>query len=139
MKEINALIVCLVIYVIAEASWLFSATSFYSREFSSFSKEPLGIQSPIACILVYPLIVSSFYFFVLKNNRRQQSLGPVDMFLRGAFFGIAVYGIYNLTNRATMKDYSWMLVAVDTLWGATLFGFIAVVFSACSPNPEPNS
>ncbi len=36
---------------------------------------------------------------------------------RGAAFGLAVYGVYNLTNKATLPGYSWKMVAVDTVWG----------------------
>ena len=130
-NNIAALLICLVVYVIAEGSWLFSMSSFYSKEFQSFSKGgPLQIRSPMACVLIYPLIIFSFYYFVLlpflESNKQTD---PFEAFMRGSIFGLAVYGVYNLTNAATLLGYSWTMVAVDTLWGATLFGFISLVFA----------
>lgn len=126
----TSLATCLIVYVIAEGAWLFSMSSFYSREFQSFSKGPLQIRSPTACVLVYPLIIFSFYYFVLLPLMESKyKIDPFAAFMRGALFGLALYGVYNLTNAATLLGYSWTMVAVDTLWGASLFGFISLVFS----------
>jgi len=40
-----------------------------------------------------------------------------------------VYGVYNLTNMATLPGYRWQMVLIDTLWGAILFAVFATVFS----------
>lgn len=128
--SVKSLIYCFVIYVVAESAWLYSMNPFYSNEFQKFSKGPLKIQSPLACVLIYPLLLSSFYYFVIRANELDSS--SRNAFLRGAFFGLAVYGVYNLTNNATLLGYSWTLVAVDMLWGASLFGILSLLFSIFS-------
>ena len=43
-------------------------------------------------------------------------------------FGLAVYGVYNLTNVATLIGYSWTMVVVDTAWGTVWFGTLAAIY-----------
>lgn len=43
-------------------------------------------------------------------------------FLIGAFVGLVVYGLYNLTNLSLIKDWSTAVTVVDTLWGGVIFG-----------------
>ena len=44
-------------------------------------------------------------------------------FWTGIVFGVVTYGTYNLTNMATIKDWSPTIVFVDMLWGGCLTGF----------------
>ena len=45
----------------------------------------------------------------------------------GAFFGLVAYGTYDLTNHATLRDWSLAVTIVDMLWGAFATGVVAVV------------
>ena len=45
----------------------------------------------------------------------------------GALFGLFTYGTYNLTNWATLRDWSPVLSIVDLGWGAMLSGLCALV------------
>jgi uncharacterized membrane protein len=40
--------------------------------------------------------------------------------LAGAFFGLVTYATYDLTNLATLRDWSWVMTLVDLLWGVVL-------------------
>jgi uncharacterized membrane protein len=46
----------------------------------------------------------------------------VQALLMGAALGAAAYGTYELTNMATLRDWSWKLVLSDGLWGTVLTG-----------------
>lgn len=48
-------------------------------------------------------------------------------FLWGALFGFIAYGIYDLTNYATLRGWSLQLTVVDMLWGSIINGLIAVL------------
>jgi uncharacterized membrane protein len=39
------------------------------------------------------------------------------MFKRASALALAVYGVYNLTNAATLLRYSTKVALMDTLWG----------------------
>lgn len=50
---------------------------------------------------------------------------PMQALLWGALLGAMCYGTYEMTNYATLADWSWQQVAVDGLWGTFLTGFAA--------------
>ena len=43
----------------------------------------------------------------------------------GALLGAMCYGTYEMTNHATLADWSWQQVVVDGLWGTFLTSFAA--------------
>ncbi len=55
----------------------------------------------------------------------------VESFLRLIFksfmLGIVAYGTYELTNMATLKDWSWKIVIIDMIWGGFLTCFVSVI------------
>lgn len=52
---------------------------------------------------------------------------PVKALITGAILGAMAYGTYEFTNLATLKSWSWEMVAVDFLWGITLTATSAFV------------
>ncbi|UXU76029.1 MULTISPECIES: DUF2177 family protein [unclassified Paracoccus (in: a-proteobacteria)] len=50
---------------------------------------------------------------------------PLQALAMGALLGLMCYGTYEMTNYATLRDWSIQQVVVDTLWGAVLTGFSA--------------
>jgi uncharacterized membrane protein len=47
-------------------------------------------------------------------------------FALGALLGLMAYGTYETTNLATLKDWTWKLLAIDTSWGT----FVTAVSAA---------
>lgn len=45
--------------------------------------------------------------------------------VRGALFGVFAYATYDLTNQATLKNWSTVLTIADVTWGAVLTGAAA--------------
>ncbi len=113
------------IYVISEVAWLFLMKGFYANQFKLFTSSPLAIRSKPAAFLVYPLLLVGLYFLVLKDERRG---------LEGLLYGTVAYGVYNLTNKATLPGYSWTMVCVDTAWGAFLFGALSFIYNFKYPS-----
>ena len=52
---------------------------------------------------------------------------PLQALVFGALLGAMCYGTYEMTNYATLADWSWQQVVVDGLWGTFLTGFAAWV------------
>ena len=44
---------------------------------------------------------------------------------RGAVYGFCAYATYDLTNQATLRDWPWLVTAVDILWGSALTATVA--------------
>ena len=41
--------------------------------------------------------------------------------------GFIIYGIYELTNHATIKNWPLFMVFIDTLWGGVLFALTTII------------
>lgn len=54
-----------------------------------------------------------------------KSGAPMQALIGGAVLGLMCYGTYEMTNYATLRDWSMQQVIVDTLWGTALTGFAA--------------
>lgn len=50
---------------------------------------------------------------------------PGHALIGGLVFGLMCYGTYEMTNYATLADWSWEQVIIDGLWGTFLTGFSA--------------
>ena len=65
-----------------------------------------------AAIICYLFLFIILYYFIISKNKS----------LREAFLlGFLVYGVYELTTKALLKNWRWSTVFVDTTWGGVLF------------------
>jgi uncharacterized membrane protein len=60
----------------------------------------------------YILLIAGINYFIIKPHKSVN-----DAFL----LGIVIYGVYETTNYALLKDWSILTVIIDTLWGGLLF------------------
>ncbi len=74
-------------------------------------------------ILFYVGYIAGVLWFVSAPALRADA--PRDALIGGAALGAMAYGTYELTNFATLRDWHWSMVFVDTTWGAVLTGVTA--------------
>lgn len=141
MRPAVTIAVVVAIYAVVEAAWLLTMRPFYAKAFAPLLRPPgtpLKVRSLTAVVLVYPLLVAAYVILVLlplmakdqgKATGEFATSRAVGWILYGLIFGAVVYGVYNLTNMATLPGYSWTLVGVDTAWGTACFGGLAGVAS----------
>ena len=104
------IVLTIVIFLTIDFFWLLViAKNFYDQQLGSFQRT----INWLAALPVYLLIPLGIGFFVLpkSNNQALLALGW------GAVYGLIVYGVYDLTNLATLKNWSLTMVIVDILWG----------------------
>lgn len=118
-------VVALIIILIVDGIWLgYISKKFYLKEMSSFSMTENGsLKARIyPIVFIYLLMAFGFAYFI---NIASGFL--FSNFLKGAFFGLVLYGVYDLTNHALIKEFSLKLVLVDMLWGSILFGIVSLI------------
>jgi uncharacterized membrane protein len=96
--------------LILDLTFLFIFKDFTLPIFKNIQKTDLKIRfaSALAC---YIILVCGLYYFIIKKN------APIkDAFL----LGVLINGVYETTNYAFFKDWSPLLVLIDTLWGGIL-------------------
>ncbi len=83
----------------------------------------------VAAVFVYVLLAAAIVFFVLP---RTAGHGQGQVFLYGALMGLIIYGVYDLTNAATLARWPLALILADTAWGTFATGMTAYVVSYLS-------
>jgi len=99
-----------VIMLILDFSYLYLFKDFMLPILKNIQKADVkvNIWSALAC---YIILVSGLYYFIIRKNA-----SPKDAFL----LGVLINGVYETTNYAFFKDWSPLLVILDTLWGGIL-------------------
>ena len=118
-----AFAVTAVVFLILDAIWLgLISRNLYQREIGELllPKPKLGAAAVFYVIYIVGLV----YFCVAPGVAGQSALRGL---LNGAMFGIVAYATYDLTNLATLKDWSTTLVFIDIAWGAVASAIASAV------------
>ena len=105
----------LVAFLAIDALWLTRmAPTFYRPIMGDMALEDFR---PAPAIVFYLLFIAALVFFAVKPGL---STSLPSTMIHAAFFGLVAYGTYDLTNHATLKNWSTALTVVDMGWGAIL-------------------
>ena len=108
-----------IIFLLIDILWLsYSVKYFYQPNLGSLLNDKPVIWAAILFYLIYCLGLA---VIILKPALADDSLSYA--FINGIIFGVVAYGTYNLTNMATIKNWSINVVFVDMIWGGLLTGF----------------
>jgi uncharacterized membrane protein len=99
------------LFLLIDSIYLTSTTSHFQTLVKNIQGAQLKLDM-LATGLTYISLVLGLWYFILREKR------PVfDAFL----FGLAVYSVYEFTNKAIFRDWGWDTVMLDTVWGGILF------------------
>jgi uncharacterized membrane protein len=94
-----------------DALWLgVLMTDFYRRELGDLMASSVRIGPALGYYLGYPAAIVA-----LALTPRPATLASAA--LRSGLLGLAAFGVYDLTNLATLRGYSPLMAAVDLAWG----------------------
>jgi uncharacterized membrane protein len=111
----------LLVVGVLDALWLgWIARDFYRREFGDLMAEQIRWLPAALFYVGYPAGLVALA--LLPAHSPDQGLGLAVA--RGALVGLVAYGVYDLTNLATLRHWSVPLAAADIAWG-TLVGAAA--------------
>lgn len=113
-----------VVFLALDAVWLGTmADRLYRPAMGSIMLERFALAPAAAFYLIY--IAGVVVFAVapaLQSCRWTAALGY------GAMLGLLAYATYDLTNQATLKDWSWTVTIADLCWGT----FVTAVSAAAA-------
>lgn len=92
----------------------------FDRHVGHLLADPLRLGPAAVFYLAY---VAGLLWFVSLPALKEGA--PLQALWSGMILGFLCYGTYEMTNYATLADWSLEQVAVDGLWGALLTGFAA--------------
>jgi uncharacterized membrane protein len=121
-------VIALPLFIVLDFAWIgFVMKRVYLQELGNLARTFDGVFKPNlpASLLAWALIPAGVVIFAVP--RLTSDSGVPEVIGWGALFGAITYGIYDLTNLATLKDYSLKLTALDIAWGAALSAAITLV------------
>lgn len=125
-------LVALGVFLALDAVWLgLVARTFYRREVGPLLASPPNWGAAAIFYLVY---VTGIVIFAIRPGLDANSIATAATM--GALFGFYTYATYDFTNLATLKGWTWRVVAVDVAWGTALGCAVATVTTAILRNPS---
>ena len=133
---ITDLIVVAVIVLALDAVFLTLTKDLFARQVMLVQGTAMQVNIPSAAIC-YILIVVGLYYFVLRHvivpnatsaAAALQTLRIGDGIKTAFFLGILVYGVYETTTLAILRNWSPTTALIDTTWGGTLFALSTYIF-----------
>jgi len=115
---IERYIIMCVIFVLIDSLYLKLVSSVFNKQIKLIQGTKIKLDIP-STILCYLFLTLGFYYFLI--NKKSNKL---DAFLLGLF----IYGVYETTNKAILKDWKWETVILDTIWGGILFLLVKTIY-----------
>jgi uncharacterized membrane protein len=104
------LLVSAVLLLVLDSIFIYFMSKTFKSQVFDVQHFPLRVNM-LGAALCYGFLIFGLYYFILRQHR------PVlDAFL----LGLVVYGVYETTSLALLKEWRWSTVLIDTLWGGVL-------------------
>lgn len=116
-------ILTITIFVI-DIIYLFITKSLTGKVIKSVQGSPVKLRK-FPSFVVYLILAYVLYYFILSRDAN---------YLEALILGSSIYGVFNFTNLAIFKKWSWTLALVDTLWGGTLLVLTTIVYKKITPS-----
>ncbi len=125
MVYIYAYLSTLVVFLLCDMAWLGTmASRLYRPTLGDIMLGSPNLPAAAAFYLIYPVGLA---IFAVLPALKSESLGEAA--LSGALFGFFTYMTYDLTNQATLRNWTSQLSVLDIVWG-TVLGAISAT-AAC--------
>uniref|UniRef100_A0A6C0BEZ1 DUF2177 family protein n=1 Tax=viral metagenome TaxID=1070528 RepID=A0A6C0BEZ1_9ZZZZ len=104
---------------VLDGIWLTLNSHMYQRMYSNVQKAPFIVDWK-AAIFAYLAIFIMIAFYAVPGVENAGG-SFFDAIRVAGLLGLLTYAVYNFTNLAVLRDYSWKVAILDTLWGGVLF------------------
>lgn len=116
-------VLILAIFVILDAIWLSQmGQALYRPILGDILSDQVRIAPAVIFYLLYPVGVEIFAVLpALRANSLQHAA------IYAALFGLFAYATYDLTNYATLRNWSASITIIDLVWGSFATGLAATL------------
>jgi uncharacterized membrane protein len=110
--------VVLLVVGVLDGAWLgYIARDFYRGQLGDQMVDSVRVLPAAMFYFGYPVGLVTLALTPLPSSL-------LEAVLRSALLGLVAYGVYDMTNMATLRFWSWKLALVDLTWG-TLVAAVA--------------
>ena len=111
------LLVSAIIFISIDFIYLNVMKGYFDNQIKRVQGSPIKMNY-LGAALCYMFLIIGINYFIIKPRRSVS-----DAFL----LGIIIYGVYETTNLALLKNWSILTVIIDTLWGGILFALTTFI------------
>ncbi|MBM3543543.1 MAG: DUF2177 family protein [Alphaproteobacteria bacterium] len=123
LTYLAAYAIALVLFVALDIIWLMTmGASLYRATLGDILLPTVKIAPAIVFYLMFPI---GIIVFAVAPALRAGS--PLPALLYGALFGLLAYATYDLTNHATLKNWTLKITAIDIVYGAVVVGAVSTL------------
>ena len=116
MTYVVAYIAAAIVFFAIDYVWLSRvAFNFYRSEIGHVLRDEPNFAAAGAFYLFY---IGGIVYFAVTPALANESW--THALVAGAILGLVAYGTYDMTNLATVKDWSVKVTVIDIVWGAAL-------------------
>ena len=108
----------LAILTVLDVAYLAVFGKYFNKSIMKLQGTKLQLKY-IPAILCYLLLIFVLHHFIISKNGK-----PLEAFILGA----SIYGVYELTNYATLNNWPLEMVLLDTTWGGILFALTTLFY-----------
>lgn len=106
-----------IILLLLDSVYLTIIRKAYSQQIFNIQKLPMKVNFRGALFSYLFLIIGLNYFIILRNKSA----------LDAGILGTVIYGVYDATSYALLKDWDETLAVIDTLWGGVLLATTTLI------------
>lgn len=106
-----------IILLLLDSVYLTIIGKAYSQQIFNIQKLPMKVNFRGALFSYLFLIIGLNYFIILRNKSA----------LDAGILGTVIYGVYDATSYALLKDWDETLAVIDTLWGGVLLATTTLI------------
>lgn len=114
-------VTAILLLLLLDAVWLTAIAPTSRRVIAAIQGSPLQVRW-VSAVVVYLLIAAGVTAFAASPPQVTSALEAAGY---GALLGLVVYGVYDLTNHATLSAYPLTYALSDMAWGTFLCGSVA--------------
>lgn len=120
-------VVAILVLLLLDFAWigLFMGNK-YKKMIDTIQSNTLSVNYLYA-MLSYCLMVLGLVYFVLPKISKENCLS--DCLKYAVLFGVILYGVYDFTAAAVIKDWNIGLAIIDIMWGG--FVFFCAAYAGC--------
>jgi uncharacterized membrane protein len=110
-SEIMKILTTMIIFTLTDYFYLNSVSGHFGKLIQTIQGSPLQLELS-STILCYFSLILGIYYFIIRENRT---------FIDAGILGFVIYSVFELTNKALFKKWTWYTVLIDSVWGGILF------------------
>jgi len=122
MLLITILLIVLIM-VALDSVYLFLTKSLFGEMVAKIQRTAMQFRLEGA-VVVYLLLAIGLYYFIVK---------PGLSAWEAALLGLVIYGTFDFTNYAILKNYDLKIAIMDMVWGSLLFALTTLVLAQVYP------